>query len=60
MYWQKIMLTAAGYNEESSKVGISFLVIDTFSNLIYAGSCGCPVDSAMDADAKGLCFALQG
>lgn len=54
------MLTAAGYNEESSKVGISFLVIDTFSNLIYAGSYGCPVDSAMDADAKGLCFALQG
>lgn len=54
------MLTAAGYNQESSKVGISFLVIDTFSNLIYAGSCGCPVDSAMDADAKGLCFALQG
>lgn len=53
------MLTAAVVNEELSIAGIGFLVIDHQSKFIYAGSSCCPADSAVDADAKVLYFAMQ-
>lgn len=55
-----IMFTTAVYNEELFIAKLGFIVADSYSNLICAGCCGCPADSVVDAEAKVLCFSLQG
>ncbi|KAH7679239.1 Reverse transcriptase zinc-binding domain-containing protein [Dioscorea alata] len=53
-----IILIASVYNLDGLIAGLGFITVDSFSNFIFAGSCGSPADSSFVADVRAFCFTL--